>query len=100
MNHRLKKKVLRTAQDSGFCLWTGESWGPKLLEVDWSSNYNKELEQFYKSIVEECAELVSCNGHVSGFELSNLILEHFGVNNVHPNAGKRVLVKPKADRAG
>lgn len=30
-------------------------------------------------IVNECANVAGCNGHVSGFLLGNLIKEHFGV---------------------
>ena len=37
------------------------------------------LEKFAELIVQECAELVSCNGHVSGFALGDLIKQHFGV---------------------
>lgn len=32
-------------------------------------------------IVDECANLAACNGHVSGFSLHDLIKEHFGINN-------------------
>jgi len=39
-----------------------------------------DLEKFAKLIVQECAELAGCNGHVSGFSLGDLIKEHFGVN--------------------
>jgi hypothetical protein len=35
--------------------------------------------EFAKLIIKECAEIVSCNGHVSGFALGDLIKEHFGV---------------------
>lgn len=42
---------------------------------------------FAISIIKECAEVASCNGHVSGFELGDLILEHFGLTHedVHRN---------------
>ncbi len=38
------------------------------------------VEKFAKLVVQECAELAGCNGHVSGFALGDLIKEHFGVN--------------------
>jgi len=41
----------------------------------------KQLEYFAKLIVKECAEVASCNGHVSGFTLGDLIKDHFGINN-------------------
>ena len=37
------------------------------------------IEKFAELIVEECAEVAGCNGHVSGFTLGDLIKEHFGV---------------------
>ena len=45
---------------------------------------NEELCAFAKNfaelIVKECAEVASCNGHVSGFTLGDLIKEHFEIN--------------------
>lgn len=29
-------------------------------------------------VIQECAEIAGCNGHVSGFALGDLIKEHFG----------------------
>lgn len=36
-------------------------------------------EKFAELIVQECAEVAGCNGHVSGFTLGDLIKQHFGV---------------------
>jgi hypothetical protein len=41
--------------------------------------YTHELEKFVEYIIQECAEVAGCNGHVSGFSLGVLIKEHFGV---------------------
>ena len=38
-----------------------------------------DVAKFAELIVKECAEVVGCNGHVSGFTLGDLIKEHFGV---------------------
>lgn len=38
-----------------------------------------DIEGLAELIVEECAGVANCNGHVSGFTLGNLIKEHFGV---------------------
>jgi hypothetical protein len=35
--------------------------------------------KFAELIIQECAEVAGCNGHVSGFTLGDLIKEHFGV---------------------
>lgn len=39
----------------------------------------KMLHKFAELIVQECAEVAGCNGHVSGFSLGDLIKQHFGV---------------------
>ena len=35
-----------------------------------------DKEKFAELIVEECAEVAGCNGHISGFSLGDLIKEH------------------------
>ena len=37
------------------------------------------VHDFATQLIKECAEVAGCNGHVSGFELGDLILEHFGL---------------------
>lgn len=39
-----------------------------------------ECQKFAELIIKECAEVVGCNGHVSGFTLGDIIKKHFGVN--------------------
>lgn len=39
----------------------------------------RAVNDFAISLIKECAEVAGCNGHVSGFELGDLILEHFGL---------------------
>ena len=39
-----------------------------------------DFQKFADLIVWECVELVSCNGHVSGFALGDLIKQHFGID--------------------
>ena len=48
-------------------------------QPDGSSPYHDALDDFARLIVEECAGLAGCNGHVSGFALGDLIREHFGI---------------------
>lgn len=38
-----------------------------------------DIEGLAELIVEECASVANCNGHVSGFTLGDLIKEHFGI---------------------
>lgn len=53
MNERIKE----LAKKSGFMLWEDEAWKPKDAIVDWSCNYDAELEKFVKLIAENCAQL-------------------------------------------
>ncbi len=38
-----------------------------------------DYKKFAEFIVRECAGLAGCNNHVSGFALSDLICQHFGI---------------------
>ena len=44
--------------------------------------WDKNIEKFAELIVIECADIAGCNGHVSGFALSDLIKDYFGVEEV------------------
>lgn len=44
------------------------------------ANWESALNTFAELIVQECAELAGCNGHVSGFSLGDLLKEHFEIN--------------------
>ena len=37
-------------------MWADESWKPEGAIIDWSSNYDKELERFAELIVRECID--------------------------------------------
>lgn len=38
------------AEKAGFVVWEDELWGPGKGKVDWSSDYEKELIEFYKLV--------------------------------------------------
>lgn len=52
----MKDKVKQLAEQAGFMLWNNEEWKPEGQVVDWSSDYDKELEEFAELIVRECME--------------------------------------------
>lgn len=66
MNRRLQK----LAQKAGFELWADEHWRPPGQVVDWSSDYDKELEQLFELIIYECANFT---------DRPELLYKHFGV---------------------
>ena len=78
--------VKQLAEQAGFVLWANEEWKPEGQVVDWSSNYDVELEKFAELIVRECADVCELIGSVpySGVayeyaECAKEIRRHFGV---------------------
>ena len=52
----MKKKIKKLAKKAGFVIWSDASWGPGKGNVDWSSNYDKELKKFAKLVRKEYKE--------------------------------------------
>ena len=50
--------TLDLAQAAGFQMWDNEAWGPGVRAVDWSCDYDRELEEFKRMVVRECAWVV------------------------------------------
>ena len=44
----MKKIVKELAKEAGFVFWENEEWKPKGATIDWSVDYDKELEKFFK----------------------------------------------------
>ena len=47
----MKKIVKELAKEAGFIFWANEEWKPKGATIDWSCDYDKELEKFFKLTV-------------------------------------------------
>lgn len=47
----MKKIAKELAKEAGFIFWENEEWKPKGATIDWSLDYDKELEQFFKLAV-------------------------------------------------
>jgi hypothetical protein len=47
----MKKIVKELAKEAGFIFWVDEEWKPKGATIDWSCDYDKELEKFFKLVV-------------------------------------------------
>ena len=54
----MNEKFKLLAEKSGFLLWQDESWKPEGAIVDWSSQYDGELERFAELIVRECIDKI------------------------------------------
>ena len=86
MSGNMKDKVKQLAEQAEFNLWNNEKWKPKGQVVDWSSDYDKELEKFAELIVRECAEICHKMAEDSdsyvvhdGDTCATQIKRHFGV---------------------
>lgn len=76
----MNKRIEELAQEAGFCFWTDESWKPEGETIDWSCNYDDQLQKFTELIVTECIKLNSQALSISAIErLLPLYEEHFGV---------------------
>jgi hypothetical protein len=53
----MNERIRELAKKSGFVLWQDESWNPGNV-VDWSSDYDAELEKFAELIVRECFDVL------------------------------------------
>lgn len=53
MNDNVKKLV----EHAGFATWEDEEWAPKGAFVDWSCNYDVELEALIRLVVDRCVSI-------------------------------------------
>ena len=53
----MKDQTRKLAERSGFILWQDESWNPGSV-VDWSSDYDDDLQRFYDNLVGEAIEVL------------------------------------------
>ncbi len=77
----MNPKFIELIDKAGFALWEDEDWRPRDAFVDWSSNYDKELEKFAELIVKECGVALSpmLRDMISRGQAYDIIKEHFGI---------------------
>jgi hypothetical protein len=69
----VNRHVNRIARHSGFVFWDSEPWGPGIEAVDWSSDYDQELTDFWKNTVWECVAVIENPGD------KQKLLKHWGI---------------------
>ena len=72
----MNEKFLQLAKQAGFVIWSDEDWKPKGAVIDWSSDYDEDLEKFAELIVSECAKR---SAELGQSEIGLGLLKHFGV---------------------
>ena len=80
MNERIEK-IRKLAEQAGFELWYGAErrYRAGQIAVDWSSNYDDELEKFVELIVKECALTAGLMEHQGRKNIGAQILNNFGI---------------------
>jgi hypothetical protein len=66
------------AKQAEFEFWEDESWRPPGQLVDWSSDYDKELQKFGELVVEESIKIMKQHDYHAEW-LGEKIKEHFGI---------------------
>ena len=62
-------------KSGGFCLWEGEDWKPDGQVVDWSSDYDKELQRFAEAMVHATLRVIDMDvGALSAEEHAAVLL--------------------------
>ena len=52
----MNKRIEELAKEAGFCFWTNESWKPEGATIDWSCNYDDQLQRFAQLVLKDCIE--------------------------------------------
>lgn len=72
LNNTATRNALKAA---GFVLWGDEDWKPKQQVVDWSSDYDKELQRFAESCVKLTLRVIALDvGALSAEEHAAVLL--------------------------
>ena len=57
----LKQYIKELAKEAGFSIWANEPWGPGPGNIDWSSNYDKELQSLVYLLIEKIRNKIADN---------------------------------------
>ena len=54
----INRKLQELAADAGFVFWEDEEWGPGPGNIDWSSQYDMQLQGLYDRMLEEVLQTI------------------------------------------
>lgn len=63
----INKKLSELAADAGFVFWENEEWGPGPGNIDWSSEYDQQLQGLYDRMLEEVLQTIDESIKVSTY---------------------------------
>lgn len=52
----MKKEYQKLAKEAGFIFWKNESWKPDGQIIDWSCNYDEEIQVLIDLVIKECSK--------------------------------------------
>jgi hypothetical protein len=73
----MSERINQLKAEAGFVLWEDESWGPGKGKIDWSSDYEKELETFAELLIKESATWINDNVGLVSESAKTDLLQHF-----------------------
>jgi hypothetical protein len=77
--YEINNKIKELAKKAEFVFWKDEAWGPGEGHIDWSSNYDNELNKFAELIVRECALTAGLMEPYDRTGIGAQILDNFGI---------------------
>ena len=77
--YEINNKIKELAKKAEFVFWKDEAWGPGEGHIDWSSNYDIELNKFAELIVRECALTAELMEPYDRTGIGAQILDNFGI---------------------
>jgi hypothetical protein len=54
----MNPKVRELAEKAGFIFWQDEEWKPQDAVIDWSAQYDSELEKLTNLVIQECIDKI------------------------------------------
>ena len=72
----MNSKIVELANKAGFVLWTDENWNQGNV-VDWSSDYDKELEMFAELVINETVNWINENVGLVDEDARASLFKHF-----------------------
>jgi hypothetical protein len=54
----MNPKARELAEKAGFIFWRDEEWKPQDAVIDWSTQYDSELEKFTNLVIQECIDKI------------------------------------------
>jgi hypothetical protein len=77
----MNEKFRSIANDAGFVLWNDEDWKPENGIVDWSNEYDHELNQYSELLVKKCSDVIQSfvDERIPASEYPRLLQNHFSV---------------------